>query len=692
MRHYIKRLLICIALLTANAAAWATDYVITNGTNFLCNNNGALDNSTTFNPSTCIWKCSGTTSGTLSNNANGTTYYLRRSSFTMSLDKSNNTSWTISGNKVYSSSSSRKYYIYYYDSDYDSDGWSVTTSSGDAASIYSVNKLSSVPAASSVTVGPASKTMHQGDDCDFTVKSFSYTPAYDQYQFNNTTYNCSTDGSYSSTSTPTDITTSDVTPSAFSWATDAPTGNIALTKATEATANAKYVAKVNAETSYNVTATITVPKTGNFMTADATLSGTATITLSHLLVPTTTLTLSSHEVYIGETVNVTLNTDNTTGTVNYSLDNQDFAELNTSASPVTIKGKGVESGKDVSLVNITATVAESSTHTASSATATVTVKKHPTTLALSYDKNILSYGEAAPTLTSCVVTDTHDNSTVTGATVTYTSSDTGIEVDNTGALTIKKACTAVITATYAGDATHVKSTASFQITVNKATPTLTFPEDNYFVRFTDGFSNAPKATLDPSTAGSVTYNCASNPEGLVTVDQNTGKVTLAEVNGTMEGTATITATFAGDDKYNAVTASYDLTVSTRAIPENFSINMENSLYVEDNTHKITVDKGGSTGDVTYESSNTNVLEVAADGTMTAKKEGTADVTVKMEGDNTYIPMSVTFTVTVKRYPTKLTISGLESEYYTDSGEIPLNVSLQETVNNTGASGKTDKYI
>lgn len=67
---------------------------------------------------------------------------------------------------------------------------------------------------------------------------------------------------------------------------------------------------------------------------------------------------------------------------------------------------------------------------------------------------------------------------------------------------------------------------------------------------------APTATLTPAVEGAkITYSSAK-PE-VATVDASTGTVTL----GTTEGTAVITASYAGNDKYEASTASYTINLT-----------------------------------------------------------------------------------------------------------------------------------
>ena len=690
MRHYIKRLLICIALLTANAVAWAESYVITNGTYFLYNKSGSIDATQNFDPNTCIWTCSGTTSGKLSNNG----YYLYYS-YSLSLSKTSSTDWTIDNSKVYYKRSSyySSYYIYYSTNSWNS-GWTVSSSS--SSSCYAVDSTIVEKPVGKVTITPVTQTMDEGDKCNFTVESVSYTPAYNKYTFNNTSYYCTPKWENVSTTGPSVVTTA----SGYAWTTDASTDNLELTNDETATVTATYKTHLSEQADKKLTATVTIPQTGSFMTGDDKITASATLTLTKRAKPTLTLTLPS-EVYVGETVDGSL-TSTSDGDITYKVDGESYVTFTQDATDnknFTVTGKTLPTDKTTKSesVTITATVAQTDDYLEGTVSKTISVRKHPTKITLAYDKSEITYSdnkEDYPKLTSCVVTDTqHPEEVISNPKINYSSSETFIHVDNengTGAITsITQAGTAVITATYDGDGKYAAADqATFNITVNKAPTTVKFADNSFFVRFTEaGGTTFPTATLDPSSAGSVKYSYEScTPAGLVTVDESSGQITL---NGdARDGSATIKASFEGDNRYEASEDTYTLTVSTRAIPT-FDVTMENSLYV-DNTHKITVNTN-SNGAVTYSSSNTNVLTVDDSGNMTAKKEGTADVTVQMAGDNDYIPMEATFTVTVKRYPTKLTLGKLEKEYYTDHGDIALTVSLEETVNNQPVSGETGKY-
>lgn len=89
----------------------------------------------------------------------------------------------------------------------------------------------------------------------------------------------------------------------------------------------------------------------------------------------------------------------------------------------------------------------------------------------------------------------------------------------------------------------------------KTATTVSFGSDNdnktFSVNVGDAFT-APTATLTPAEAGTIAYS-SDKPE-VAAVDATTGAVTLGET----EGSATITASFEGNDTYAASSASYTI--------------------------------------------------------------------------------------------------------------------------------------
>ena len=144
--------------------------------------------------------------------------------------------------------------------------------------------------------------------------------------------------------------------------------------------------------------------------------------------------------------------------------------------------------------------------------------------------------------------------TPSGKTLTYSSSDTSVAEVNasTGAVTIKKAGTAVITAAFAGDDEYKAGSASYTLVVAKG---------DAEVAFTNAVVNATTTDTGVGQTASVlpegkTLSYASSDENVATVDEATGAVTIVAV-----GTALITATFAGDDGWKAADASYALVIT-----------------------------------------------------------------------------------------------------------------------------------
>lgn len=117
--------------------------------------------------------------------------------------------------------------------------------------------------------------------------------------------------------------------------------------------------------------------------------------------------------------------------------------------------------------------------------------------------------------------------------------------------------TAVVTATFAGDATYAASTATYTVNyTEKAKPATTL--DFGFATKTANINETFTATAalkagETTISGNVTYT--SSKTGVATVNETTG-----EVLALAAGKTKITATFAGNGEYKGSTASYELTV------------------------------------------------------------------------------------------------------------------------------------
>ncbi|MBQ2190430.1 MAG: Ig-like domain-containing protein, partial [Paludibacteraceae bacterium] len=146
-----------------------------------------------------------------------------------------------------------------------------------------------------------------------------------------------------------------------------------------------------------------------------------------------------------------------------------------------------------------------------------------------------------------------------GLAVSYYSEDPMVAIVNaeTGEVTPVAAGTTTITAYTNGDLFHEEGEVSYTLTVLKGTVSLAFSAPTASVKV-DATEFVLPILSNPQDV-EVTYS-SSNP-AVATMFAFTGDVTLVAA-----GTTTITATFAGDEKYLPNEASYVLTVETAGDP------------------------------------------------------------------------------------------------------------------------------
>ena len=218
-------------------------------------------------------------------------------------------------------------------------------------------------------------------------------------------------------------------------------------------------------------------------------------------------------------------------------------------------------------------------------------------------------------------------------------------------------------------------TGSAKVTITKATATLKFSAETATTTVGSTTFQAPTLTVTPEGLEGVKYT-SSNTD-VATVNETTGAVTLVAA-----GETTITAKFAGNDKYEPAEASYKLTVSSKATMEVTATGYE-GVY-DGNAHGITVTApegatvkyGTEEGkyDLTENPTYTNVgtytvyYQVTKEGTETVT--GSAKVTItKATATLKFSAETATTTVgsTTFQAPTlTVTPEGLEGVKYTSS--------------------------
>ena len=167
------------------------------------------------------------------------------------------------------------------------------------------------------------------------------------------------------------------------------------------------------------------------------------------------------------------------------------------------------------------------------------------------------------------------------------------------------------------------------------------------------------ATLTPADAGNLTYS--SNNTNVVVVENG-------KIKGIKKGNATITVSFAGDERY--------ATAENKTISVIVNLN-DASVKAEDMELKV-----GESGVINYTvapeglkvnfiADNSGIVSVDEDGTVKALKNGTAKITINVGDDEVYAKNSTVITVTVT-----LNNASVEAE------DMELNVSDSGVINYT----------
>ena len=259
----------------------------------------------------------------------------------------------------------------------------------------------------------------------------------------------------------------------------------------------------------------------------------------------------------------------------YSVDNEEVATINATTGELTILKAGT--------VVVTAAAAEDYTNKEGS-----NYKADPTNTKASYS---LTINTATPTLQfSKETAEATMGAEFEAPTLTvtpeglvpieYESTNTEVAtVDkNTGVVTLVGGGETTIKAVFPGNENYETALASYILTVSKATATLKFSAETATTTVGSTTFQAPTLTVTP---GGLSIKYESTNTDVATVNETTGAVTLIGA-----GEATITAKFAGNDKYEPAEASYKLTVSSKATMEVTATGYE-GVY-DGNAHGITV--------------------------------------------------------------------------------------------------------
>lgn len=187
----------------------------------------------------------------------------------------------------------------------------------------------------------------------------------------------------------------------------------------------------------------------------------------------------------------------------------------------------------------------------------------------------------------------------------------------------------------------------------KEATTMTFPQKEYTLNIGDGFT-APTATVkgeDGKTIEGLTLLYTSDNKDIALVD-DTGEVAL----GDKAGTATITAYFYGNEKYEACQASYKINVTkkqpqpvTMTFPQDVYTCYTNEAQFFDGFKATIKNEAGEELNlpVTYSSSNVDFCMVTGSGLVVlSETPGEVTITAKFAGNDDYLPAQASYVIKV----------------------------------------------
>lgn len=210
---------------------------------------------------------------------------------------------------------------------------------------------------------------------------------------------------------------------------------------------------------------------------------------------------------------------------------------------------------------------------------------------------------------------------------------------------------------------------------NKTATSLSFDAPSYTISKDQTLQQLPTLKADEQTLSGKTITWSSDNDKVATVDAN------GTVTGVAAGTAKITATFAGDDKYKPSTASYEIKVKgapSLSFPQtSYTVEMGDVF----STPKLEGLPEGVTS--AYTSSNKEVAIVdATTGEVTIVGVGTTTITVTSPETGIYEGATTSYELNVKA-----AIYKVEFDFTTNNWGLP-EIYKKEEASYTNEAGYT----
>lgn len=219
-----------------------------------------------------------------------------------------------------------------------------------------------------------------------------------------------------------------------------------------------------------------------------------------------------------------------------------------------------------------------------------------------------------------------------------------------------------------GDANHENAEGGqVVVAIAKADATVAFASKTASGKIGEAFT-APKVTTSPAD---LTLSYTSSNTKVATVDASTGAVTLVSA-----GETTITASFAGNDNYNAANDSYTLTVAKADAVNSdlsFASATATATYGDATVTSPTLNNPHQLP-LTWSSSNEGVATVNTSGVVTIVGAGETVVSAAFAGNDTYGANTISYTLTVNKFQPKITFASTSVTTKVGEGFTPPKVT------------------
>ena len=190
------------------------------------------------------------------------------------------------------------------------------------------------------------------------------------------------------------------------------------------------------------------------------------------------------------------------------------------------------------------------------------------------------------------------------------------------------------------------------------------------------------ATLTPADAGNLTYT--SNNKNVVVVENG-------KIKSIKKGNATITVSFAGDERY---ATAENKTISVIVCLNDASVEAEDMELKVGESGVINYTTAPEGLKVNFVADNSGIVSVDEDGTVKALKNGTAKITINVGDDEVYAKNSTVITVTVTLNDASVEAEDMELNV-SDSGVIkyttnPKGLDVTFVADNSGVVSVDEK--